>query len=87
MDAQATVSGASSLSTIPNLALGAAIWAEMLGVPVAWFKLRRTDVWANRPPGVRRIDLLSTFVAKITGLAALWGAFVATSAVILSRVT
>jgi hypothetical protein len=75
------------LSLVPSLALGAAIWAEVLGLPFAWIRLRRTDVWAQRPSGVRRIDLLATFVAKVTGLAALFGGLVALSAFLASGVS
>jgi hypothetical protein len=69
---------------IINMVLGAAIWAEVIGVPVAWLKLRRSDVWQDRPSGVRRIDLLATFVAKITALAAMLGAVAAASALAAS---
>jgi hypothetical protein len=73
-----------SLLTIPQFAIGAAIWAEAIGVPVAWLKLRHTDVWKNRSPGVRSIDLLSGFVFKITALSALWGALLAVSMIVVS---
>ena len=70
---------------IVNMVLGAAIWAEVIGVPVAWLKLRRSDVWQDRPSNVRRIDLLTTFVAKITALAAVLGAVAAASALAASE--
>jgi hypothetical protein len=49
------------------------MWAEALGLFVAWLSVRRTDTWKNRPEGVRRLDLLTVYVAKVTGLAALLG--------------
>lgn len=75
------------LSLVPSLALGAAIWAEVLGVPFAWLRLRHSDTWINRPANVRRLDLLATFVAKITGLAALIGGLTALSVVLASGVS
>jgi hypothetical protein len=66
---------------IATLVLGALIWAELLGVPVAWLKLRKTVVWESRPPDVRRIDLLSRYVGGVTVLAGLWAGLIALFAV------
>lgn len=71
---------------VVNMVLGTAIWAEVLGVPVAWLRLRQSQVWRDRPVGVRRIDLLATFVAKVTALAAMLGGTVAISALATSAV-
>jgi hypothetical protein len=66
----------SNLALIPSLAFGAAIWSELLGVLVAWVKLRRTDVWTGRPDTVRSLDLLVAFTGPITLASAIFGAFV-----------
>jgi len=58
---------------IPMFAVSAAVWAELIGVPVAWLKLRRTQVWIERPPHARRLDLLAAFSGRITFLAAMFG--------------
>jgi hypothetical protein len=61
---------------IATLVLAALIWAELVGVSVAWLKLRKTAAWESRPPDVRRIDLLSRYVGGITALAGLWAGMV-----------
>lgn len=61
---------------ISGFAVAAAIWAELLGVPAAWLRLRKSRAWAERPPGARRIDLLAAFVSTYTFLAAVFGAIV-----------
>jgi hypothetical protein len=66
----------SNLALIPSLAFGAALWSGLLGVLVAWIKLRRTDVWVRRPDNVRSLDLLLTFTRPITGASTIFGAFV-----------
>lgn len=78
------VVGGISASLAINLPFAAAVLAELIGVPFAWLRLRRTDAWENRPQGVRRIDLLATFIAKITGLVGLLAALVAVSGLIVS---
>jgi hypothetical protein len=65
-----------------GLVLSGLIFAELLGVPVAWFHLRKSSAWLNRPPGARRIDLLSRFVWPITGFVGVWALVVSLSAVI-----
>lgn len=60
------------------IALGkAVIWmgayAELLGMPVAWLRVRGSPAWNNRPAGSRRIDLLASFILKPTVVAILWG--------------
>ncbi len=66
----------SDLVLIPSLMVCAAIFAQLLGVPVAWLKLRRTEVWAARPPDVRRLDLLVAFSGRPVALAAALGGLV-----------
>lgn len=61
---------------IGTLVLGALIWAELLGVPVAWLRLRKTTEWKERPAGSRRIDLLSRYVGGVTALAGVWAGLV-----------
>lgn len=64
------------LVLVPSLAASAAIFAQVVGVPTAWFKLRRTEVWAARPREVRRLDLLVAFSGRPVALAAVFGAVV-----------
>ena len=47
--------------------------AQLLGMPVAWLRLRNTPAWKNRPAGVRRIDLLARFIIRATASAIVWG--------------
>lgn len=65
-----------------RLPVAAGLWAEVLGVFLAWLGVRRTDTWKNRPEGGRRLDLLSAYVAKVTGLAALLGLLSAGAALV-----
>lgn len=62
---------------IGTLILGALIWAELLGVPAAWLRLRKTAEWRSRPEGTRRIDLLVRYVGGVTALAGAWAGVVA----------
>ncbi|HEV2728084.1 MAG TPA: hypothetical protein VGV34_07295 [Solirubrobacterales bacterium] len=39
--------------------------SQLVGLPVAWAKVRHTRAWQNRPRGVRRIDLLERFIRPI----------------------
>jgi len=64
------------LILVPSLAASAAIFAQVVGVPTAWFRLRRTEVWAARPRDVRRLDLLVAFSGRPVVLAAVFGAVV-----------
>jgi ABC-type sugar transport system permease subunit len=49
--------------------IGFALWvaaiSELVGLPVAWLKVRRTRCWRERPAGVRGIDLLERFIRPI----------------------
>lgn len=53
-----------------------AIWfgglAQLIGMPIAWLRLRKTDGWKNRPGGVRRIDLLAGFIREAVDLTIVW---------------
>jgi len=60
-----------------KLVIGAVVVAELIGVPTAWLRLRRTAEWANRPKDTRRMELLSRYVRDITGFAAAWALVVA----------
>jgi len=57
----------------------AVIWmgayAQAIGMPIAWVRLRQTDAWRNRPPGLRRIDLLAQFVLLPTAATVVWAWF------------
>jgi hypothetical protein len=39
--------------------------SEVVGLPVAWWKVRRTTAWRERPRGVRGIDLLESYIRPI----------------------
>lgn len=64
------------LLLIPSLAVSAAIFAQLVAVPAAWLKLRRTAVWADRPRNVRSLDLLVAFSGRSVILGAIFGAIV-----------
>lgn len=51
-------------------------WAQLVGMPIAWLRLRKTPAWQNRPAGLRRLDLLARFMLKATALTILWGALI-----------
>jgi hypothetical protein len=48
-------------------------YAQLLGMPVAWLRLRKTAAWEGRPDDVRRIDLLAEFILGPTVLTIAWG--------------
>jgi len=48
-------------------------WAQLIGIPLAWLRLRGMPAWAERPAGVRRIDLLAAYVTGPTIAAVVWG--------------
>jgi hypothetical protein len=50
MSLTVAAAGIADLVLIPSLAASAAIFAQVIGVPVARLKLRRTDVGANATP-------------------------------------
>lgn len=51
-------------------------WSQLVGVPVAWLRVRRSPAWTERPDEVRRIDLLADFIRRPTVLAILWTWFI-----------
>lgn len=58
-------------------------WSQLIGMPVAWLRLRKSPAWIERPPELRRIDLLSDFVMRPIHVAILW-AWVTISVVVLA---
>ena len=48
-------------------------WAQLIGMPIAWLRVRRTPAWRERPGNVRRIDVLAKFVLPATACAIVWG--------------
>jgi len=59
--------------------------AEIVGVLVAWLKVRKTEAWQARPREDGSIRILSIYIAGVTGLVVVWGVLVGTSVVIGSR--
>jgi hypothetical protein len=49
-------------------------WSQIVGMPVAWLRVRRSRPWLDRPDGVRRIDLLAELilVPTIAAIALAW---------------
>lgn len=72
---------------IVKLVLGSMIWAEIIGVPVAWIKLRGTQEWANRPRDVGCLDLLARFVGKITAMVGIWALVIVIGAIVGSAMS
>jgi hypothetical protein len=66
-----------ALSDFVMLVVWMGAWAQLLGMPVAWLRLRRTDAWKNRPAGLRPIDLLARFILRVTVVTVVWGCIVA----------
>ena len=60
----------------PAFALTAIWLAELVGIPVAWLRLRGTDAWHERAAGVGRIRLLRESIGVYTGLSAVLGGIV-----------
>jgi hypothetical protein len=60
---------------IPGLAISL-LWmggfSQLLGMPIAWLRVRKTDAWRSRPRGVRRIDLLARFIRPATHTMLAW---------------
>jgi hypothetical protein len=48
-------------------------YAQLIGMPTAWLRLRNTQAWKGRPQELRRIDLLAEFILRPTLLAIVWG--------------
>jgi hypothetical protein len=61
------------LRDVVMLVIWMGAWAQLLGMPVVWLRLRRTAAWRDRPAGVRWIDLLARFILPITILTVIWG--------------
>jgi hypothetical protein len=49
-------------------------WSQLVGMPVAWLRVRRSRPWLDRPQGVRRIDLLAELILlpTIAAIALAW---------------
>jgi hypothetical protein len=39
--------------------------SELVGLPVAWAKVRHTRAWRERPRGLRGVDLLESYIRPI----------------------
>lgn len=62
-----------------------AFLAELVGVPVAWLRVRRLDAWRERPKEEGDIGLLSRFIALVVLMVVAWGILVSVSVFIGSR--
>lgn len=60
----------------PAVALTALWWTELIGLPVAWLRVRRTKAWRMRPYQVRRIPLLKDFIGIYVFAGGAFGAVV-----------
>ena len=49
-------------------------WSQIVGMPVAWLRVRRSRPWLDRPDHVRRIDLLAELILlpTIAAIALAW---------------
>ncbi len=59
----------------PELGIGAIFvggMAQLIGMPIAWLRLRKTDAWRDRPRNLRRIDLLAGFIREAVDLTIVW---------------
>lgn len=48
-------------------------YSQLLGMPIAWLRLRKTPAWKNRPNELRRLELLAEFIVGPTTLTVIWG--------------
>jgi hypothetical protein len=56
-------------------AIAATVFAQLLGLPIAWLKLRRTEVWRKRNPREEwAIGLLDRFIGMYAFAAGITGA-------------
>jgi len=61
--------------------------AQLVGIPVAWIKVRGSSEWRGRPEGERRLDVLARFIRPVTEYAGLWAIVVAVFVVIGSAIS
>ncbi|MEX2108702.1 MAG: hypothetical protein WD827_07430 [Solirubrobacterales bacterium] len=73
------------LTDIFRLVLLYAILAEVVGIPVAWLRVRKQEAWLERPEEEGRLRTLSVYIAQITGLIVAWGALIGICTFIGSR--
>lgn len=64
--------GGGGSTEILRLVLGSMIWAEIVGVPVAWLKLRRSEEWRSRSARKGKLDALARYVGRITAMVGFW---------------
>ncbi len=60
--------------------------AELIGVPVAWFRVRKLEAWKDRPEDPGPLSLLSLYISKVTAMLILWGILVSLSVFAGSKV-
>jgi hypothetical protein len=60
--------------------------AELIGVPVAWLRVRKLEAWRERPEEPGPLGLLSLYISKITVMLILWGILVSLSVFAGSKV-
>ena len=60
----------------PTMALTAAWWTELLGLPVAWLRVRRAAAWTERRRQSGGLAVLKDFIGVYVFGAAVFGAIV-----------
>jgi len=50
---------------------------QLVGMPVAWWRLRNTPAWLERDPGRSRLGLLAHYMSPVTVRAVAWSYAVA----------
>lgn len=62
-----------------------AVLAEVIGAPIAWWRVHKLDAWKERPEEMGRLGVLSRYMAKVVGLVVLWAVLMTSAAIIGSR--
>ena len=61
------------LRAIVILPIWMGAWAQLVGMPIAWARIRRMEAWRDRPGNVRRIDVLAKLVLPATAASIVLG--------------
>jgi hypothetical protein len=66
----------SSPLTVLELAVSSLVFCQVIGIPLAWLKIRKTEEWKSRPRDEFAITVLNRFIGVYLILAALYGGVV-----------